>query len=61
MDSELGETWLEALETHAAEGGPAPERDVVIVDDSDPHAGPPPTDFRDRPKADRGSGGRGGL
>jgi len=60
-DSELGENWLESLETHAAEGGPAPERDVVIVDDSDSHAGHPSTDFRDRPKADRGSGGRGGL
>lgn len=60
-DSDLGENWLESLETHAAEGGPAPERDVVIIDDSDPHGGPPSTDFRDRPKADRGSGGAGGL
>jgi len=60
-DSDLGENWLESLETHAAEGGPAPERDVVIIDDSDPHSGPPSTDFRDRPKADRGSGGPGGL
>jgi hypothetical protein len=60
-DSDLGENWLESLETHAAEGGPAPERDVVIIDDSDPHSGPPSTDFRDRPKADRGAGGRGGL
>ncbi len=61
MDSDLGETWLEALETKAAEGGPAAEHEVVIIDDSDPHEGPPPTDFRDRPKADRGSGGRGGM
>lgn len=60
-ESDLGENWLEALGQKAAEGGPTPEREVVIVDDSDTEAGPPPTDFRDRPKADRGSGGPGGL
>ncbi len=59
--SDEGETWLEALETKATEGGPAAEHEVVIIDDSDPHEGPPPTDFRDRPKADKGSGGRGGM
>jgi hypothetical protein len=58
---DVGENWLEALETSAAEGGPTAEHEVVIIDDSDPHEGPPPTDFRDRPKADKGSGGPGGL
>jgi hypothetical protein len=60
-----GETWLEALEEHAAEMGPAPEEEVVIVDDSDvehpDHRGHHPTDWRDRPVADKGSGGPGGL
>lgn len=63
--SERGETWLEALEEHAAEMGPAPEEEVVIVDDSDlehpDHRGHHPTDWRDRPVADKGSGGPGGL
>ena len=58
---DLGENWIEALEEHAAEGGPMPEHEVTVIDDSDPHDDHPPTDFRDRPKADRGSGGPGGL
>jgi hypothetical protein len=60
-----GETWLEALEEHAAVMGPAPEEEVVIVDDSDvahpDHRGHHPTEWRDRPVADKGSGGPGGL
>jgi hypothetical protein len=60
-----GETWLEALEEHATEMGPAPEEEVVIVDDSDvehpDHRGHSPTERRDRPVADKGSGGPGGL
>ena len=62
--STLGETWLEALEERAAVMGPVPEEEVVIVDDSDEHAehrGHHPSDWRDRPVADKGSGGTGGL
>lgn len=58
-----GETWLEALEEHATALGPAPEEEVVIVDDSDghpDHRGHHPTEWRDRPVADKGSGGPGG-
>jgi len=60
-----GETWLEALEEHAAVMGPAPEEEIVIVDDSDvgtqDHRGHHSTEGRDRPVADKGSGGPGGL
>lgn len=60
-----GETWLEALEEHATVMGPAPEEEVVIVDDSDvehpDHRGRHATEWRDRPVADKGSGGPGGL
>lgn len=59
--SERGEHWFEALEERAIEGGLLAERELVIIDDGDHHAPPPATDRRDRPKADRGSGGRGGL
>ncbi len=62
--AERGENWLEALEEHAASMGPALEQEVVIVDDSDvehaDHRGHHPTE-RDRPIADKGSGGPGGL
>jgi hypothetical protein len=58
-----GETWLEALEEHATVMGPALEEEVVVVDDSDiehpDHRGHHPTE-RDRPVADKGSGGPGG-
>lgn len=60
-----GETWLEALEEHAAVMGPAPEEEIVLVDDSDvehpDHRGHHSTEWRDRPVADKGSGGSGGL
>lgn len=60
-----GETWLESLGEHATLMGPAPEEEIVIVDDSDiehpDHRGHHPTDRRDRPVADKGSGGGGGL
>lgn len=60
-----GETWLEALEEHAIGMGPAPEEEVVVVDDSDrehpDHRGHHATERRDRPVADKGSGGPGGL
>jgi hypothetical protein len=56
---EVGQNWIEALEERAAEGGPEPEQEVDVEDEADdvhPH-----TDTRDRPIADLGSGGRGGL
>jgi hypothetical protein len=63
--SSRGQSWLEALEEHAAAMGPAPEEEIVIVDDSDvehpDHRGHHPTEWRDRPVADKGSGGPGGL
>lgn len=60
-----GENWLESLEAHATEMGPAPEEEVVIIDDSDrehsDQGGHNRTERRDRPVADKGSGGPGGL
>jgi hypothetical protein len=59
--AERGENWMEALSEHAAESGPRPEEEVVIVDDSDSERGHSPTESGDRPVADKGSGGPGGL
>jgi hypothetical protein len=56
---ETGQNWIEALETHAAEGGPEPEREIEIVDDEDVVS--PSSDSKDRPIADRGSAGPRGL
>lgn len=56
-----GETFFEALAEHSTELGPAPEEEVVIVDDSDAHRGHSPSESGDRPVADKGSGGPGGL
>jgi hypothetical protein len=57
-----GQNWLEALETSAIENGAEPERALDdILDDEDVLRGPHPTDVRDRPVADFGSGGRRGL
>jgi len=56
---EMGQNWVESLETRAAEGGPEPEHEVDIVDDHDLRS--PSSDSRDRPVADRGSGGPRGL
>ncbi|HEX4453891.1 MAG TPA: hypothetical protein VH143_23665 [Kofleriaceae bacterium] len=56
---DAGQNWIEALEERAAEGGPEPEHELEVVDEADethPH-----TDTKDRPIADLGSGGRGGL
>ena len=54
-----GQNWIEALEASAAEYGAAPEQDVDVTDDQDepPH----PSDNRDTPVADHGSGGPGGV
>lgn len=56
---EDGENWIEALQASAVENGAEPEREIDVVDDLfDP---PHPTDTRDIPVADRGSGGPRGL
>ncbi|HEY5945210.1 MAG TPA: hypothetical protein VIV40_06955 [Kofleriaceae bacterium] len=60
VDSNDGENWLETLGKKAAEGGVAAEQEVVVIDDSDEHRGHHSTE-RDRPVADKGSGGDGGL
>lgn len=57
-----GQTWLEALETSAAENGPLPEEPLEsIVDDEDVYSAPHPSDSDDTPVADRGSGGPAGI
>jgi hypothetical protein len=57
-----GENWLESLAASAAENGPEPEQGLDdIVDDEDVLQPPHPSDTRDRPVADHGSGGRPGL
>ena len=61
-DSTLGETFVEELITHSTEGGPTPEHEIDVVDDSDEdHPGHHSTESGDRPVADKGSGGPGGL
>ena len=63
-DAEAGENWLETLEKKATEYGAETEEPVDVVDDSDEHPdhrGHHKTDTRDRPVADKGSGGEGGL
>jgi hypothetical protein len=62
--ADQGEHWLETLGKEATEGGPAPEHEVDVIDDSDEHIdhrGHNPTESGDRPVADKGSGGDGGL
>lgn len=54
-----GQTWTEALEERAAEGGPTPEHEIDVVDETEEHH--PNSETKDRPIADLGSGGRGGL
>lgn len=61
VDSEQGETWLETLEKKAAEGGAEAEEDLEVVDNSDELGGHHSTESGDRPVADKGSGGEGGL
>lgn len=62
QDSELGEHVFETLQKKMAESGTAnPEEDVEFEDDSDPLVGHSKSDRRDRPVADKGSGGPGGL
>jgi hypothetical protein len=54
-----GQNWIEALETSSVEYGAEPEADLDIVDDMD--VAPHPSDMRDTPVADRGSGGPAGV
>lgn len=60
-DSELGEHAFETLGKKMAEIGADPERDIDVVDNSDGDRGHNSTDRKDRPVADKGSGGDGGL
>jgi hypothetical protein len=60
-DSEQGEHWLETLGKKAAEYGAEPEEELDVVDNSDEHTGHHSTESGDRPVADKGSGGDGGL
>jgi hypothetical protein len=56
---EVGQNWTEALEERSAEGGPLPEHEIDVIDETvDVH---PNSETKDRPIADLGSGGRGGL
>jgi hypothetical protein len=56
-----GENWLESLSRHAAEGGAAPAEEVAVLDETDDHGVTQPSEAADRPVADKGSGGPGGL
>lgn len=57
-----GETWTEELLARAAESGAMPERELdVVEEDEKPHWGHHGTESGDRPVADKGSGGPGGL
>jgi len=60
-DADKGEHVFDTLQKKMAENGPAPETDVDVEDDSDPDGGHHKTDTRDRPIADKGSGGPAGL
>ena len=54
-----GQNWLEALQESAVEYGADPEHDLDPLDEQD--TAPHPSDMRDRPVADRGSGGPAGV
>jgi hypothetical protein len=60
-DAEQGEHWLETLGKKAAEYGAEPEEELDVIDDSDEHRGHHSSESGDRPVADKGSGGDGGL
>jgi hypothetical protein len=62
QDATLGESFTEELLAKATEGGPTPEHEVDVIDDSDEnHPTHHSTESGDRPVADKGSGGPGGL
>ncbi len=57
-----GQNWVESLQASSIEDGAVPEFELDdIVDDADIDEPPHPSDSRDRPVADRGSGGPGGV
>jgi hypothetical protein len=57
-----GQSWTETLQASSIENGAMPEFELDdIVDDSEVDHPPHPSDTRDRPVADRGSGGPGGV
>jgi hypothetical protein len=60
-DSDLGEHTFETLEKKMAENGAEPEHELDVTDDSDIERGHHKTDTRDRPVADKGSGGPAGM
>ena len=57
--SEDGENWIESLQASAVENGAEPEREIDVSDEV--YEPPHPSDTRDIPVADRGSGGPRGL
>jgi len=59
--ADQGEHWLATLGKESTEGGPSPEHEIDVFDDSDEHRGHHSTESGDRPVADKGSGGDGGL
>ena len=61
VDAEDGENWLETLGKKATEYGAAAEEELDVIDDSDEQRGHNSTQRRNRPVADKGSGGDGGL
>ena len=61
LDAEEGENWLETLGKKAAEYGAVAEEELEVVDNSDELGGHHSTESGDRPVADKGSGGRGGM
>jgi hypothetical protein len=60
-DSDLGEHAFETLEKKMAENGAEPEHEIDVTDDSDIERGHHKSDNRDRPVADKGSGGNAGM
>jgi len=62
QDATLGESFTEELLAKSTEGGALPEHEVIVIDDSDDlHPTHHATESGDRPVADKGSGGPGGL
>ncbi|HEX5064111.1 MAG TPA: hypothetical protein VFV99_32265 [Kofleriaceae bacterium] len=64
LDADQGENWLETLGHKSVEYGPETEHQVDVIDDSDEHLdhrGHHASESGDRPVADKGSGGDGGL
>jgi hypothetical protein len=60
-DADLGEHAFETLEKKMTENGAEPEHELDITDDSDTERGHHKSDNRDRPVADKGSGGNAGM